>query len=146
MTGLLATLKSLPTAYNKDIQESVEPLLDCVKTVCHLLKIMLGVLSTLKVNDLRMRAALTTDMLATDVADYLVRKGVPFRDTHHIAGVVVKKAEGLGTSIDKLTLSELKEFSTGFEADIKEVFDYEKSVERRRALGGTSNKTVCIYV
>jgi len=108
MTGLLAALKPLPRAYNKEIQEPVEPLLDCAKTVCHSLKIMLVVLGTLKVNDSRMQEALTVDMLATDVADYLVRKGVPFRDTHHIAGAVVKKAEGLGTSMDKVTLSDLK--------------------------------------
>ncbi|KAF9770473.1 argininosuccinate lyase [Fusarium sp. DS 682] len=71
-SGFLSTLKSLPTAYNKDIQESVEPLLDCVKTVSHCLRIAAGVLSTLQIDSDKMKAALTADMLATDVADYLV--------------------------------------------------------------------------
>ena len=146
MTGFLSSLKSLPTAYNKDIQESVEPLLDCVKTLFHALKITLGVLSTLKLNEARMRAALTADMLATDVADYLVGKGVPFRKTHHIAGAVVKRAEEQETSIDQLSMNDLKSISSGFEADIKDVFDYERSVERRCALGGTSKETVRIQV
>ncbi|KEY66826.1 hypothetical protein S7711_05182 [Stachybotrys chartarum IBT 7711] len=140
--GFLATLKSLPTSYNKDLQESVEPLLDCVKTVSHCLLIMQGVIGTLGINGDRMRAALTADMLATDVADYLVRKGVPFRQTHHIAGAVVRRAEERSISISELPLDDLKQISDQFEADITEVFDFEKSVERRTAKGGTSKSAV----
>ncbi|KLP20825.1 hypothetical protein CEK26_004653 [Fusarium fujikuroi] len=141
-SGFLSTLKSLPTAYNKDIQESVEPLLDCVKTVLHCLRIASGVLSTLQINSEKMKAALTADMLATDVADYLVVKGVPFRQTHHIAGAVVRKAEEKGVSIAELELPDLKQISPQFEADIVDVFDFERSVERRTAQGGTSRSSV----
>ncbi|WKT46274.1 Fumarate lyase family [Fusarium oxysporum f. sp. vasinfectum] len=135
-SGFLSTLKSLSTAYNKDIQESVEPLLDCVKTVSHCLRIAGGVLSTLQIDSEKMKAALTADMLATDVADYLVLKGVPFRQTHHIAGAVVRKAEEKGISIAELELPDLKQISPQFEADIVDVFDFERSVERRTAQGG----------
>ncbi|EWG42206.1 argininosuccinate lyase [Fusarium verticillioides 7600] len=141
-SGFLSTLKSLPTAYNKDIQESVEPLFDCVKTVSQCLRIAAGVLSTLQVNSEKMKAALTADMLATDVADYLVVKGVPFRQTHHIAGAVVRKAEEKGVSIAELELHDLEQISPQFEADIVDVFDFERSVERRTAQGGTSRSSV----
>ena len=87
---MIATIKSLRTAYNKDIQESVEPLLDCVQTVSSSLNIILGVITTMTVNGERMRLALTVDMLTTEVADYFVKKGVPFRTSHHLAGAVIK--------------------------------------------------------
>ncbi|KAL5607670.1 hypothetical protein FOBRF1_008167 [Fusarium oxysporum] len=123
-------------------QESVEPLLDCVKTVSHCLRIAGGVLSTLQIDSEKMKAAPTADMLATDVADYLVLKGVPFRQTHHIAGAVVRKAEEKGVSIAELELPDLKQISPQFEADIVDVFDFERSVERRTAQGGTSRSSV----
>jgi argininosuccinate lyase len=89
-----------------------------------------------------MKAALTADMLATDVADYLVLKGMPFRQTHHIAGAVVRKAEENGVSIAELDLPDLQKISPQFEADIADVFDFERSVERRSAQGGTSRSAV----
>ncbi|RYO99354.1 hypothetical protein DL763_001528 [Monosporascus cannonballus] len=85
-------------------------------------------LGSLKIHGDKMKAALTADMLATDVADYLVLKGVPFRQTHHIAGAVVRKAEELGVSIAEVGLEDLKQISPLFEADIAQVFDFEKSV------------------
>lgn len=93
-----------------------------------------------------MRSALTADMLATDVADYLVLKGVPFRQTHHIAGAVVRKAEERGVSIAELPLEDLREISPLFDADIMEVFDFERSVERRSAKGGTSQSSVLAQI
>ena len=89
-----------------------------------------------------MKAALTADMLATDVADYLVLKGVPFRQTHHIAGAVVRKAEEKGVSIAELELPDLKQISPQFEADVANIFDFERSVEKRSAHGGTSRSSV----
>ena len=86
---LLCMLKGLPTTYNKDLQEDKEPLFDTVDTVRAAVSIAHGVLSTLTPNGERMRASLSADMLATDLADYLVRRGVPFRETHHIAGQAV---------------------------------------------------------
>ena len=146
MTGFMSTLKSLPSAYNKDLQESVEPLLDCVRTVSLSLKIILGVLSTLSINHKNMQSALTVDMLATEVADYLVGKGVPFRQTHHIAGEVVKRAEESSVPIDKLSLEELKSICPEFGEDYGKIFDFESSVERRSSMGGTSKGSVLAQV
>ncbi len=89
-----------------------------------------------------MKAALDPFMLATDVADYLVRKGVPFRETHHISGRVVALSEQTGTPMNELTYQQLKEVDARFEEDIADAFDYEKSVELRAAKGGTSKSSV----
>ncbi|KAK3985417.1 L-Aspartase-like protein [Cladorrhinum sp. PSN332] len=145
-TGFLSSLKSLPTSYNKDLQESVEPLIDCIKAVSQCLRITQGVLATLKVYPEKMKAALTHDMLATDVADYLVRKGVPFRQTHHIAGAIVRKGEEAGVSISELPLKDLKEISPLFEEDVAQVFDFERSVEQRATYGGTSSSSVLAQI
>ncbi|KAL7273172.1 argininosuccinate lyase [Rhizina undulata] len=143
MAGFMYTLKGLPTTYNKDLQEDKEPLFDCCRTLLDSIQIATGVLSTLKIHPNKMRAALTMDMLATDLADYLVRKGIPFRETHHISGAAVRLAEEFGLEgIDKLTLEQYKGLSPEFEEDVKEVFDFEKSVERRAAVGGTARKCV----
>lgn len=141
-SGFLATLKSLPTSYNKDLQESVEPMIDCCKTVSNCVRIMSGVLESLNVHADRMKAALTADMLATDVADYLVTKGVPFRQTHHIAGAIVRAAEEQSISIADLELSQLQDISALFEEDVKDVFDFERSVEKRTPVGGTCKASV----
>ena len=140
--SILTTIKSLPTAYNKDLQESVEPLLDTVRTVTLCLKIAGGVLSTLTINRQRMRGALTVDMLATELADYLVKKGIPFRETHHMAGAVVKRAEEAGTTMDQLPLEDFKAVCPKFEKDVYDVFDFENAVEKRTSSGGTSKEGV----
>ena len=85
-----------------------------------------------------MKSALSMDMLATDLAEYLVRKGVPFRETHHVAGHAVKLAEDKGCSMAELTLKELKQLHVAFEADVQKVWDYEGSINRRDSVGGTS--------
>ena len=141
-TGILVTIKSLPTAYNKDLQESVEPLLDCIKTVNQSLKITGGIISTLHINKKRMRDALTVDMLATELADYLVKKGLPFRETHHMAGAVVKKAEDADTTMDQLKLEDFKAICPKFEADVHSVFDFDNAVEKRTSSGGTSKNGI----
>ncbi|KAI5806113.1 L-Aspartase-like protein [Geopyxis carbonaria] len=147
MAGFMYTQKGLPSTYNKDLQEDKEPMFDCVKTVSDSLQIATGVLSTLKIYPEKMRAALTMDMLATDLADYLVRKGVPFRTTHHISGEAVRLAEERGLSgIDKLSLEDYKTLSPEFEADIVEVFDFEKSVEKRAAIGGPARHRVMLQI
>lgn len=142
MAGLMMSVKGIPSTYNKDLQESVEPLLDHVKTVGDSMQIATGVLSTLTAQPEAMRAALTPDMLATDIADYLVRKGVPFRETHHISGQVVALAEKEKVPMDKLSYEQLKEVDARFEKDIMESFDYHKSVEMRSAAGGTALRSV----
>lgn len=142
MAGFMMTQKGLPSTYNKDLQESVEPMLDHVKTVSDSIQIANGVLSTLKTDAGRMRAALDPFMLATDVADYLVRKGVPFRETHHISGRCVAKSEETGTPMNELSYEQLKAIDGRFEEDIRDVFNYDTSVERRSAKGGTSKSSV----
>lgn len=121
-------------------------MIDCVKTVLNCVRITQGVLATLTVHGDKMKAALTDDMLATDIADYLVRKGVPFRQTHHIAGAIVRKAEEAKVSISALPLKDLKEISPLFEDDIAQVFDFERSVEQRDTYGGTSKSSVLAQI
>ncbi|CAK7204329.1 argininosuccinate lyase [Sporothrix eucalyptigena] len=142
MAGFMMTLKGLPSTYNKDLQESVEPMLDHVKTVADSIQIAEGVLATLATQPDKMRAALDPFMLATDLADYLVRKGVPFRETHHISGECVALSEKTGTPMNELTFEQLQSVDARFDKDIAEVFNYDKSVEMRSAKGGTSKASV----
>ncbi|KAL1959208.1 hypothetical protein VTO42DRAFT_2713 [Malbranchea cinnamomea] len=142
MAGLMMTIKGIPSTYNKDLQESVEPILEHIKTLKDSLQIATRVLATLTVFPDKMLAALTPDMLATDLAEYLVRKGVPFRETHHIAGRVVALAEKENKPMDQLTLEQLQSVDPRIGDDVLEVFDYERSVEMKAALGGTSKAAV----
>ncbi|KAI1659080.1 argininosuccinate lyase [Daldinia decipiens] len=142
MAGFMMTLKGLPSTYNKDLQESWEAMLDTVKTVSDSVQIATGVLATLAIKPEKMQAALDPFMLATDIADYLVRKGVPFRETHHISGRVVALSEQTDTPMNELTYDQLKSVDARFEKDIAESFDYERSVEMRSAKGGTSKDSV----
>lgn len=142
MAGLMMTQKGLPSTYQKDLQESWEPMLDHVKTISDSLQIANGILATLTVKPERMRAALDPFMLATDLADYLVRKGVPFRETHHISGRCVAKSEELGIPMNELSLEQLQAIDSRFGEDVAQTFDYEKSVEVRSAKGGTSRARV----
>lgn len=142
LAGLMMTVKGIPSTYNKDLQESVEPMLDHVKTVGDSIQIATGVLSTLTIFPEKMKAALSPDMLATDLAEYLVRKGVPFRETHHISGQCVALAEKQGKPMDQLSVQDFQGVDTRFGDDVKSVFDYQRSVEQRTAFGGTSKKAV----
>merc|ERR1712000_534193 len=142
MAGLMMSVKGLPSTYNKDLQESFEPMLDGVKTTADSIQIATGVLSTLTIFPDKMKAALTPDMLATDLAEYLVRKGVPFRETHHISGRVVALAEREKRPMDQLSVKELQNVDPRFGDDVKSVFDYQRSVEQRTSIGGTSKSAV----
>lgn len=132
----------MPRAYNKDLQEDKVPLFEAVDTVKDCLAIATGVIVTLKPNPDMLKKALCPEMLATDLADYLVRKGVPFRETHHISGACVRLAEETNVSIDTLTLEQLQAIDARFEADVMEVWDYEVSVERKSSIGGTCKQSV----
>ena len=134
MTGLMTTLKGLPTSYNKDLQEDKEPLFDAVDNLSGSLQIACGVLSTLTPNVARHARRLSTEMLATDLAEYLVRKGVPFRETHHVAGAAVRMAEMQGMPLSELTLEDLQRLHKAFEADVASVWDFEHSVEQRMSM------------
>ena len=146
MTGLMATLKALPTSYNKDLQEDKEPIFDAVDSVAGSLQIACGVLSTLTTNAAAMRAALSSEMLATDLAEYLVRKGVPFRETHHVAGAAVRMAELQAVALSDLTLDDLLTLHAAFDEDVADVWSFEASVERRDVEGGVSRRAVLAQV
>jgi argininosuccinate lyase len=142
LAGLLTTLKGLPSAYNKDLQEDKEALLDAVDTLALELPIAAGVIRTLKVNAGRMAAALDGAMLATDLADYLVRKGVPFRTSHGLAGRAVLRAEELGLALPDLPLAEYRAIYPGFAADVYQALNVTQSLAARSAAGGTAPAAV----
>lgn len=142
LSGLLMTMKGLPATYNKDLQEDKEPLFDAVDTLSGSLQIATGVLSTLTVNAQRMAQSLVPEMLATDLAEYLVRKGIPFRETHHVAGAAVRLSEQSGVPLTKLTVAQLQSLHPAFGEDVLSVWDYERSVDARDAQGGTSRRAV----
>jgi argininosuccinate lyase len=146
LTGLLTTLKGLPTAYNKDLQEDKEPLFDTVDTLKMELAIAAGVVRTLRVNADRMEAALDDAMLATDLADHLVRKGVPFRRSHRLVGQAVRRAEELGVPLAELDLGEYQAIHPAFAEDVYEVFDFVRSVEARAVQGGTAPSAVRVQI
>ncbi|KAH9208694.1 argininosuccinate lyase [Leptodontidium sp. 2 PMI_412] len=142
MAGLMMSIKGIPSTYNKDLQESVQPMLDTVKTLKDSLQIAARSLATATVYPEKMRAALSPDMLATDLAEYLVRKGVPFRETHHLAGRMVALAEDEKKGMDELTVEQFQSVDKRFGADVLSVFDYERSVEMKATTGGTSRSAV----
>ncbi len=142
LTGMMTTLKGLPTGYNKDLQEDKEALFDSIDTMLSLLPVITAVVETLTVNTSAMRDQLSDDMLATDLADYLVAKGLPFRDAHHVIGQIVQIASDREKSLSELELDDLTGVSDLFGEDVSEVFDFKKSVERRSAPGGTAPSAV----
>ncbi len=142
MSGLLMTLKGLPSTYNKDLQEDKEPLFDAIDTLAGALPIAAGALATLTVKRDTMAQALVPEMLATDLAEYLVRKGVPFRETHDLAGEAVALAESEGIALSDLTLTALRSLHPAFDADVLAIWSYERSVEQRDVRGGSSRRAV----
>ena len=146
LTGLLVTLKGLPSSYDKDLQEDKEALFDAVDTLALALPVAQGVLATLTIHPDRMRGALGDELLATDLADALVRAGVPFRQSHHLVGQVVRRAEALGCALRAVPLADLQAISPHFTAAMAAVWDFERSVEQRNATGGTSRAAVLAQV
>jgi len=144
LVALLTLMKSQPLAYNKDNQEDKEPLFDTVDTVIDSLRIYADMLAGLGVKEhsvrvANMRAALTQGYAtATDLADYLVKKGLPFRDAHGAVAKAVRIAETTGRDLPQLALEELKEFSPLIEADVFEVLTVEGSLASRNHIGGTA--------
>ncbi|NLF01280.1 MAG: argininosuccinate lyase [Anaerolineales bacterium] len=142
LAGLLTTLKGLPAAYNKDLQEDKEALFDALDTLTLELPVAAGIITTLQVNEARMAATLDDGMLATDLADYLVRRGVPFRESHHLVGLAVRRAEALAVPLRELPLGEYSAIHSAFGADVTNVFDFGRSVAARVAWGGTAPTAV----
>ncbi|XP_031788000.1 argininosuccinate lyase isoform X2 [Nasonia vitripennis] len=136
--GFLTTLKGIPSTYNKDLQEDKEALFTAYDTVTDLLVVARETIKTLEVNSDKCRAALTLNMLATDLAYYLVRKGIPFRNAHHIVGQIICATETEKIPIKEFPVSKLKNFSPVFDEDVKNIWNFESSVEQYKTCGGTS--------
>jgi len=143
LQALLTIMKGLPLAYNRDFQEDKIPLFDTADTVKASVTIMRELVEGMKVNSQRMLdAAQDGFMNATDLADYLVERGVPFRAAHEVAGKVVQFCLGKGKRIEELALVELKRFSDKIEKDVYKYLSADAVVGRRRALGGTARQNV----
>ena len=141
LTGLLATLKGLPSAYDKDLQEDKAPVFQAADTLLAILPVLAGALRTIAVNSQRLEIAGDARMLATDLADYLVNKGIPFREAHSMAGKAVRAAEEKNLGLEELSLEAYQAIGP-FEADVYQVFDPMKSIQKRNAVGGTSLQSV----
>ena len=143
LMSLLTVMKGLPLAYNKDMQEDKEPVFDAYDTLSMSLLMMTGMLSTLKVNKERMaQSAKTGFMNATDAADYLVSKGLAFRDCHEIIGRLVLYCIKNGKALEELTLDELKEFSPVFDSDVYAHIDIKTCISAKKSEGSTSFESV----
>jgi argininosuccinate lyase len=142
LVGLLMVLKGLPTTYDKDLQEDKETLFDAIDTLTMTLPVATGVVETLIIHPERMQAALTDEMLATELADYLVMKGIPFREAHHLVGQVVQKALAQGVGLRDLLLSDYQDVSKTFRRDVMSWLNFERAVERRDSIGGTARASV----
>jgi len=142
LTGLMTALKGLPSAYDKDLQEDKVPVFNAYDTLTAILPVLAGALRTLSLHPERMRAAIDPGMLATDLADYLVQKGIPFRQAHALAGQAVQLAGEQGKTLDTLTLEEFLSLDPAFDSGVYAVLDPQRSVARRNVVGGTAPKAV----
>lgn len=143
LMALLTVMKGLPLAYNKDMQEDKEPVFDAHDTLLHCLKMMEGMLSTMTVNVDRMaQSAKSGFMNATDAADYLVSKGIPFRDCHEIIGKMVLYCIENNKSLEDLSMPELKSFSPAFDDDIYDHIDIKACIKAKKSEGSTSYASV----
>ncbi len=143
LTGLLATLKALPLAYNRDLQEDKEPVFDAVQTLELLLPAFAGMIATLRFDTARMADLAPQGFsLATDVAEWLVKRGVPFRDAHEISGSLVKLCEQRGIELHEVTDAMLASVSLELSREVREVLSIEGSVASRDGVGGTAPSRV----
>ncbi|MCX7817291.1 MAG: argininosuccinate lyase [Syntrophales bacterium] len=146
LVSLLVTLKGLPMTYNRDLQEDKEPLFDTVDTVKSSIKNAKGMLNGMKINRERMKEAAYGFTIATDIAEYLVMKGVPFRDAHRIVGEIVAYCLEKRKSLSELDLKEFKEFHNCFDEDALKNLSPDDSVRRKVTEGSTSPEEVRIYI
>jgi argininosuccinate lyase len=143
LLNLLTIMKGLPLAYNRDMQEDKEPVFDSARTVKECLAGADLLLRGMAVNEERMRAACDDGFLtATDLADYLARKGVPFRKAHEIAGKIVRHCEDRGKRLKDLTLKELRAFSREIGEDVRDAISLTNSIRVRKTRGGTGPEAV----
>ncbi|NNJ09247.1 argininosuccinate lyase [Chloroflexales bacterium ZM16-3] len=142
LVGLLTTLKGLPMTYNKDMQEDKEPFFDSLDTLDLGLRVAAAAVDTMEANPARMRASLDDAMLATDLADELVRLGVPFREAHGKVGRLVRRGIELRLPLRELPLAEYQAVQPNFDEGVYAIFDFARSVARKDSLGGTAPQRV----
>ena len=139
LVAMLTLMKGQPLAYNKDNQEDKEPLFDAADTVIDTLRIFADMMGGIQARPENMRNALAQGFAtATDLADYLVRKGLPFREAHEVVGSAVKAAETQGKDLADLTLAELQAFSPLVQSDVAQALTVEGSLSARNHIGGTA--------
>ena len=147
LISILTTLKALPSSYNRDLQEDKEALFDSVDTISDALELFSAMLPELKINRERMEAAASDPhLMATDLADYLVKKGMAFRKAHEIVGELVADAVAKGTKLNAVPLAALKTSSPLFDVDVAEVFDVRRSLAARRGVGAPSAENIASHI
>lgn len=145
LMGLLMTMKALPLAYNKDLQEDKEGAIDAADTLYGCMQVMVGMVSTMRANEGAMRAQAKKGYLAaTDVADYLAKHGMPFREAHAVVGHLVLLCEKRGCELDDLSMEDFKAASELFEEDVKGCLSIEDIVAARTTEGGTAPSAVAV--
>jgi argininosuccinate lyase len=142
LTAFLTLMKGLPTGYNRDLQEDKALLFDTVDTILLVLPAAAGAMDEAEFTRWPGECVLATELLATDLADYLVRKGVPFRESHEIVGRAVREAEDRSLGLPDLTLDSYRALHPAFDQDVLDVFSWERSVEARAVPGGTAREAV----
>lgn len=143
LMGILTTMKALPLAYNKDMQEDKEGIFDSIDNIKISIEIFYSMLDTIKVNEEKILESMRAGFLnATDVADYLAKHNVPFRQAHKIVGEIVSYCENKNIAIEDMKIDEFKSFSDVFEKDILEEITIENCVNKRDSFGGTSVKNI----
>ncbi|WP_028951092.1 argininosuccinate lyase [Sulfurihydrogenibium subterraneum] len=142
LVALLTIVKGLPLAYNRDLQEDKEPVFDTVKTLKGSIIGITKIVEGLKINKEKVESAAGGFALATDLANYLVEKGIPFRQAHHIVGSIVAYLVNQGRDLESITLQELKNFSSSFEEDVLNLLSPYTVADRRKSFGGTAKDQV----
>jgi argininosuccinate lyase len=142
LISILTVMKGLSLTYNRDLQEDKEPLFNSIDTLKASLGIFSEMLSSMKINAKAMKDAVKNTVIATDLADYLVGKGMPFRAAHETAGKIVAYCEKTKKDISKLSVWEFQKFSNKIGDDVYGAITLEKSIEARNVIGGTATKQV----
>ena len=147
LVALLTTMKGLPASYNRDLQEDKRPLFDSVDTVREALDVFAAMLPEVTINSAKMEeAAADPNLLATDLAEYLVKKGMPFRDAHEAVGKMVTRAAALGVPLDQIPMAEMQKISLLLGNDVAAIFDARLSLAQRTAIGAPSPENIAAQI
>ena len=142
LTSVVATIKGLPSGYNKDLQDDKRPLFDSIDTMLLVLPAVSGTLTEIRFNAQRMRAAISSNMMATDLADYLVSKGTSFREAHGVIGTLIRNSESSGVELNHMPFTTFAAAHPSFDHDVFDWLSPDASVARRNVAGGTGSDAV----